>query len=126
MWKFKKAVKDDTIFIHFSKNFCFPYRTYPSKFVRGESIPTFHLFSLKGEPHILWQGEAEIGGGIYRECLGDIYCSMNGKDLYRLDENGPSLFMRGTTKGRFVGSDIYMKALIPIPPAKKISVQRLA
>jgi hypothetical protein len=110
MWKLKTSIKGGVPSSSFSNDLCSAYVTYPSEYERGVSIPTFHLLSLKEEPRILWQGEVDIGGWIYGERLGNIYCTTDGKNLYRLDRSGPSLFMTGTTQGRFVGSNIYLYA----------------
>src|SRR5690606_26635074 len=85
MWKFKTLIDSGAPSRCFSDDLCCAYTTYPSEYERGVSIPTFHLLSLKEEPCILWQGEVEIDGWIYGERLGNIYCTTDRKNLYKLE-----------------------------------------
>jgi len=107
VWKFKTTVDNGPIFPKFDKNSCYAYTTYPPGFTN--EVPILKLLSLKQKPEIVWQQEAEIGCDFHAEYFGDFYCSIDNKNLYKLDEvNGLSLFMGGTTQGRFIGPHVYL------------------
>jgi hypothetical protein len=108
MWKLKISINDDAVSTIFSKDGVYAYTTYPSEYIKGVSIPTFNLLSLANEPERIWQQEAGIGGYVCRELRGEIFCTTDNKNLYKLDKNGPSLFMSDTTKGRYAGPNVYL------------------
>src|SRR5690606_409333 len=110
MWKMKAVIEDSAMFpIIFSKDYCLAQETYPSKYVKGVSIPTLELISMRPAVATVWTHTAEVEGHFYREFYGDVYCTVDNKNLYKADpHSGLTLFMEGTTRGRFLGPNTFL------------------
>jgi hypothetical protein len=93
----------------FSQDLCFAQTIYPTGFVKGVSKPVMQLIAVQPEPRVVWAQEGDLEGRFYREFYGEIYGTVDDKNLYKFDkEKGASLFMEGTTYGRFLGRDRFL------------------
>jgi hypothetical protein len=108
MWEKLGEVEGLWCSIDLSKDHCvFRNSNYDINNIRPN--PTLELISLKPTIETVWRQEGQSPIIFHREFYGDIYCSTDNENIYKLNpETGLSLFISGATWGRFLGPNVFM------------------